>query len=110
VGKFPFAALGKAAILGATEGFAKIVSEARYDQLLGVHMIGPHVTDLIAEAAVALRLESTVEELFHTIHPHPSLSEVIMEAALTNHARPIHIFLEAAKARGAAQPGAGGRA
>ena len=110
-GKFPFAALGKGSILGASEGFAKIVSEARYDQVLGVHLIGPHVTDLIAEAAVALRLESTVEELYHAIHPHPTLSEIVMEAALATHGRPIHIFLEAARAaRGAAQPGAGGTA
>ena len=111
IGKFPFAALGKAAILGASEGFTKIVSEARYDQILGVHMIGPHVTDLISEAVAALRLEGTVEELFHAIHPHPTLSEVMGEAAMVAHGRPIHIFAEAARAAGRraeAVEGAGG--
>jgi dihydrolipoamide dehydrogenase len=94
VGKFPFAALGKAAVLGSQEGFAKVVRETRYDQLLGVHLIGPHVTDLIAEAGVAMRVESTVEELFHSVHPHPTLSEALAEAALASHGRPIHIVQE----------------
>jgi dihydrolipoyl dehydrogenase len=81
VGKFPMSALGKAAILGKTEGFVKIVRDKRYDELLGVHIIGAHATDLIAEACVALRLESTTEELFRTIHAHPTLSEAVAEAA-----------------------------
>ena len=59
----------------------KVVSEAKYDEVLGVHMIGPHVTDLISEACVALRLESTTEEITRTIHPHPTLPEVLMQAA-----------------------------
>jgi dihydrolipoamide dehydrogenase len=59
----------------------KVVAEARYDEVLGIHMVGPHATDLIAEAAVALRLESTVEEITRTIHPHPTLSEALMQAA-----------------------------
>jgi len=81
VGKFPMSALGKASILGKTEGFVKVVRETRYDELLGVHIIGAHATDLIAEACVALKLESTTEELFRTIHAHPTLSEAMAEAA-----------------------------
>ncbi len=81
VGKFPMSALGKASIVGKTEGFVKVVRETRYDQLLGVHIIGAHATDLIAEACVALQLESTTEELFRTIHAHPTLSEAMAEAA-----------------------------
>ncbi|MGB5293992.1 MAG: dihydrolipoyl dehydrogenase, partial [Thermoanaerobaculia bacterium] len=80
-GKFPFTALAKAAIEGHTEGFVKIVRETRYDELLGVHIIGRHATDLIAEACVALQVESTTEELFRTIHAHPTLSEAVAEAA-----------------------------
>ncbi|MGH9464622.1 MAG: dihydrolipoyl dehydrogenase [Thermoanaerobaculia bacterium] len=81
VGKFPFSALGKAAILGKTEGFVKVVREKRWDQVLGVHLIGAHATDLVAEACVALQLETTTEELFRTIHAHPTLSEAMAEAA-----------------------------
>ena len=80
-GKFPFSALGKAAILKKTGGFVKVVREKKYDEVLGVHIIGPHATDLIAEACVALRLETTTEELFRTMHAHPTLSEAVMEAA-----------------------------
>ncbi|MEW6278910.1 MAG: dihydrolipoyl dehydrogenase [Candidatus Eremiobacterota bacterium] len=90
VGRFPWAALGKAAILGETEGLVKIVGEAKYGELLGVHMIGPHVTDLIAEACLALQCEATVEELFRTVHAHPTLSEAIMEAAHGVFGVPIH--------------------
>jgi dihydrolipoamide dehydrogenase len=81
VGKFPFSALGKAAILGKPEGFVKVVGEKRWDQVLGVHVVGAHATDLIAEACVALKLETTAEELFRTIHAHPTLSEAMAEAA-----------------------------
>ena len=80
-GTFPFSALGKAAILQHTEGFVKVVRETRYDELLGVHIIGAHATDLIAEACVALRIESTTEELVRTMHAHPTLSEAVAEAA-----------------------------
>jgi dihydrolipoamide dehydrogenase len=105
-GKFPFSALGKASILQANEGFVKIVSEAKYDQVLGVHLIGPHVTDLVSEAGAALRLETTTEELFAAVHPHPTLSEAVSEAALALHGRPIHIFLEAARAAAASSASA----
>jgi dihydrolipoamide dehydrogenase len=77
VGKFPFSALGKAAILGRTGGFVKVVRDTRYDELLGVHVIGAHATELIAEACLALRIESTTEELFRTIHAHLTLSEAM---------------------------------
>ncbi len=89
-GKFPFSALGKAAILRRTSGFVKIVREARYDELLGVHIIGAHATDLIAEACVALQVESTTEELFRTMHAHPTLSEAVMEAAHAAFGHSIH--------------------
>src|SRR5205085_8155722 len=90
VGKFPFSASGKARILGEEEGFVKVVSEAKYDELLGVHIIGPHATELIAEAGVALQLESTAEELGRTIFAHPTISEAVMEAAEGVHGLTIH--------------------
>ncbi|MER3427931.1 MAG: dihydrolipoyl dehydrogenase [Pyrinomonas sp.] len=90
VGKFPFTASGKARILGEDEGFVKIVSESKYDEILGVHIIGPHATELIAEACVAMQLESTAEELGRTIHAHPTVSESVMEAAEDVHKLAIH--------------------
>lgn len=91
VAKFPFSASGKARILGEEEGFVKIVSEAKYDELLGVHIIGPHATELIAEACVAMQLESTAEELGNTMHAHPTISEAVMEAAEGIHGLTIHM-------------------
>jgi dihydrolipoamide dehydrogenase len=79
--KFPFAAVSKATILGENEGFVKLVSERKYRQILGVHMVGPHVTELIAEGASLIGLEATAADLSHLIHPHPTVSEGIMEAA-----------------------------
>ncbi len=90
VGRFPFAANSKASILEEREGFVKIVSEAKYDELLGVHIIGPHATDLIAEAVVALEHEATAESLMQAVHAHPTLSESIMEAAHAAEGLPIH--------------------
>jgi dihydrolipoamide dehydrogenase len=90
-GKFPFSALGKARILGKTGGFVKVVRETKYDEVLGVHMVGAHATDLIAEACVALQMEGTDEELFRTMHAHPTLSEAVMEAAHAAHGQAIHI-------------------
>ncbi len=81
VGKFPFANLAKPRIVGHDGGFVKVVSESRYDEVLGIHIIGPHATDLISEACVALNLEATTESLARTIHPHPTLPEAIMQAA-----------------------------
>jgi dihydrolipoamide dehydrogenase len=91
VGKFPFTAIGKAKILNDTSGFVKIVSEKKYDEVLGVHIIGPHATELISEATAALSLEATAESLFHAVHAHPTLSEAMGEAALSVHSRAIHI-------------------
>jgi dihydrolipoamide dehydrogenase len=91
VGQFPFRANGKALAIDDYEGFVKIVSEAKYDEVLGVHMIGPHVTDMIAEATGMIRLETTTEELARTVHPHPTLSEVVMEAAHVVLGHPIQI-------------------
>ena len=90
-GRFPFIASGKAAILGRADGFVKVVRETRHDQLLGVHVIGPRATELIGEAGMALRLESTVEDLERAIHPHPTLSEAMMEAARVAEGRGLHI-------------------
>jgi dihydrolipoamide dehydrogenase len=91
IGKFPFSANGKARVLNETGGFVKIVGEKKYDEVLGVHIIGPHATELIAEAAAALRLEATSEELVRTIHAHPTLSEAVHEAAEGVEGNPIHI-------------------
>jgi dihydrolipoamide dehydrogenase len=91
VGKFPFTALGKAKIIGKSVGFVKIVREAKYDEVLGVHIIGAHATDLIAEACAVLQLEGTNEELIRTIHAHPTLSEAVMEAAHAAAGAAIHI-------------------
>ena len=91
VGKFPFAGNSKATILGAREGFVKIVSDEKYGEILGVHMIGPRVTEMIAEAVVAMRLEGTVEDLVYAIHPHPTLTEAVTEAAHAAHDWAIHI-------------------
>lgn len=81
-GKFSFKAIGKALVFGETDGFVKLVVDKKTNDLLGVHMIGPHVTDMISEAALAKVLDATHWEIANTIHPHPSLSEAIGEAAL----------------------------
>lgn len=90
VGKFPFSASGKAAVEGKTDGFVKVVRETKYDEVLGVHIIGPRATDLIAEACLALQLESTAEEIYRTIHAHPTLSEAVAEAAHAAAGHSIH--------------------
>ncbi|MCZ7661746.1 MAG: dihydrolipoyl dehydrogenase [Thermoleophilia bacterium] len=89
-GKFPFRALGMALAMGEADGFVKIVGDAGTDELLGAQMIGPDVTNLIAEVGVAMRLESTVEELALTTHAHPTLPEALMEAAQALHGQAIH--------------------
>ena len=91
VGSFPFGVLGRAKMAGEGEGFVKIVADQKYDEILGVHMIGPRSTELIAEAVLALRLECTVEELIKTIHAHPTFSEAVGEAAHATHGAPIHL-------------------
>jgi dihydrolipoamide dehydrogenase len=79
VGKFPFSANSKASIVGSHEGFVKVVADAKYGELLGVHIIGPQATELVAEAVVALELEATIEELMFTIHAHPTLAEAMLD-------------------------------
>jgi len=79
VGKFPFAGNSKATILGSHDGFVKVVSEAKYGEILGVHIIGPQATELVAEAVAVLELEGTVEEMMYTIHAHPTLSEAMLD-------------------------------
>ena len=81
-GKFPFSVLARAQILGETEGFVKIVSEQKYGEVLGVHIIGPRATELVSEGAALLKLEATTEEIIATMHAHPTLSEAMGEAAL----------------------------
>lgn len=91
VGKFPFSAVGKAKVINQTAGFVKIVAEAQYNQILGVHIIGPRATDLIAEAGPLLKLECTVDELVNTIHAHPTLAESMHEAAHATLGHAIHM-------------------
>jgi dihydrolipoamide dehydrogenase len=90
-GVFPFKALARARMAGEVDGFVKIVAEKKYDEVLGVHIIGPRATELVAEAVLALRLECTVEELVKTIHAHPTMSEAVGEAAHAAHGAAIHI-------------------
>jgi dihydrolipoyl dehydrogenase len=91
IGRFPFSANSKASILLESAGFVKIVADAEYEQVLGVHIIGPRATELIAECVAALKLEATAAELYRSIHPHPTLSEALMEAAHGVTGHPIHI-------------------
>jgi dihydrolipoamide dehydrogenase len=91
VGKFPWVAVGRAVAAGHTDGFVKIIRDKRYSEILGAHIVGSNATELIAEFVVGRHLESTVEELEKAIHPHPTLSEGVSEAALTALGRPIHI-------------------
>ena len=91
IGTFPFGVLGRARMAGETDGFVKIVADRKYDEVLGVHMIGPRSTELVAEAVLALRLECTVEELMRTIHAHPTFSEAVAEAAHAVHGAAIHM-------------------
>jgi dihydrolipoamide dehydrogenase len=91
VGRFSFQASGKAVALGDTEGFVKVVADAEYSEILGLHIIGPEATEMIAEATMARTLEATLDEVHHSIHAHPTLSETVAEACLAALGRPIHI-------------------
>ena len=91
VGKFPFTASGKARAIGEKEGFVKLIFDARYGELLGGHMIGANVTEMIAEIVVARKLEITGPELIKSIHPHPTMSEAVMEAAAAAYDEPINL-------------------
>ncbi|HST20587.1 MAG TPA: FAD-dependent oxidoreductase, partial [Blastocatellia bacterium] len=90
VGKFSIPILAKAQIVGATEGMVKIVSDKKYDEVLGVHIIGPHATEMIVEGGAALQMEATVEEMINMIHAHPTVSESLHEAFEDAHGMVIH--------------------
>ena len=91
VSRFPLSANGKSLILNAPVGMVKIIADAKYGEILGVHIIGPQATELIAEAVLAIRMEATIEDIASTIHAHPTLSEAVMEAALGIGGNAIHI-------------------
>lgn len=91
VGKFPFSASGKASAAGAKDGFVKLIFDAKYGELLGGHMIGANVTEMIAEIVAIRKLETTGEELIKTVHPHPTMSEAVMEAAAAAYDEVIHL-------------------
>jgi dihydrolipoamide dehydrogenase len=91
IGKFPFTASGKASAVGAKDGFVKLIFDAKYGELLGAHMIGYNVTEMIAEIVVARKLETTGHELIKSVHPHPTMSEAIMEAAAAAYGEVIHL-------------------
>jgi dihydrolipoamide dehydrogenase len=91
VSRFPFHAVGKASLVEETEGMIKIVAGKKYGEILGVHIIGPHATELISEATLAIEMEVTVEEMAHTIHPHPTLSEGLGEAAMLLSGGALHL-------------------
>ncbi len=100
-GKFPFAASGRAMSLMETEGWVKVVADKKTDRLLGMHMIGPEVTELIAEGGLAIEMGATVEDIASTIHGHPTLPEAIMEASESVHNMAVHIFQTPKKKPGA---------
>jgi dihydrolipoamide dehydrogenase len=91
IGNFPFSASGKASAAGHTEGFVKVIFDAKYGEWLGAHMIGAGVTELIAEVVAARKLETTGHEIIKSIHPHPTMSEAVMEAAAAAYDEVIHI-------------------
>jgi dihydrolipoamide dehydrogenase len=91
VGKFPFAGNSKATILGNHDGFVKVVSDAKYGEILGVHIIGPIATELIAEAVAVLELEGTVEEMMFTIHAHPTVYEALLDGFASVEGMPINV-------------------
>jgi dihydrolipoamide dehydrogenase len=91
IGKFPFSASGKAAAGGKKDGFVKVIFDAKYGELLGAHMVGSGVTDMIAEIVVARKLETTGHEMIKAVHPHPTLSEAVMEACAAAYGEVIHI-------------------
>lgn len=92
IGKFPFTALGRATIAGETEGFVKIIADRTSDLVLGVHIVGPEASDLISEAALAIEMGATLEDMAFTIHPHPTFPESLMEAAEAAKKKAIHIL------------------
>ena len=91
MGKFPFSASGKASSAGNKDGFVKVVFDAKYGEFLGATMVGENVTEMIAEVVVARKLETTGEEIIKSIHPHPTMSEALMEAVAAAYGEVIHL-------------------
>jgi dihydrolipoamide dehydrogenase len=91
VGSFPFAANSKASSHGERQGFVKVVSESRYGEVLGVHIVGPHASDLILEGGLAISMEATLDEIDATIHAHPTLGEAFAEAVLAARGTALHV-------------------
>ena len=91
VGKFPFTASGKASASGSREGFVKVIFDAKYGEWLGAHMVGENVTEMIAEVVAARKLETTGYEIIKSVHPHPTMSEAVMEAVAAAYGEAIHI-------------------
>ena len=91
IGKFPFSASGKASAAGHKEGFVKIIYDAKYGELVGAHMIGYNVTEMIAEIVAARKLETTAHEILKSVHPHPTMSEAVMEATAAAYGEVIHL-------------------
>ncbi|MEI6385163.1 MAG: dihydrolipoyl dehydrogenase [Spirochaetota bacterium] len=91
IGRFPVSTNGKSMILGEKEGLAKIITDSKTGEILGAHIMGPRATELIGELCVAMRLEATTKELSETIHPHPTVSEIIMEASMASEGRCVHV-------------------
>jgi dihydrolipoamide dehydrogenase len=91
VGKFPFSASGKASAAGSKDGFVKVVMDAKYGEILGCHMIGDNVTEMIAEVVAARKLETTGHEIIKSVHPHPTMSEAVMEAMADAYDEVIHL-------------------
>ena len=91
IGRFPFSASGKARAIGHTEGLVKLIFGAKYGELLGAHILGSEATEMLAELGLAMKLESTYEEIMHTVHAHPTLSEAVMEAAADSQGAAVHI-------------------
>jgi dihydrolipoamide dehydrogenase len=91
IGKFPFSASGRALAAGETEGFVKLIFDAKFGELLGAHMIGENVTELLSELVLARKVEATEDEIIEAMHPHPTMSEAVMEAAGVAVNRAIHL-------------------
>ena len=91
MGKYPFSANGRARTMGSTEGFVKFVTDAATDEVLGCHMIGPNVSDLLSEVVLAMEYRGTADDIGGTVHSHPTLSEAVKEAALGALGRALHI-------------------
>ena len=90
VGRFPFSALGKALADGETDGFVKIIADKKYGEIIGVHIVAENAMEMISEGSITMELEGTTSEISNTVHPHPSLSEAFMEAAMAALNKPIH--------------------